>query len=72
MHRFSKAKKVNAGIAARRSVLTRTVVYRNESRMHSCILRFMPLGAMPFTSATVLPCVQTQTNSRPSTYRSQR
>jgi len=30
---------VNARIAARHSVLTRTVVYRDESRRHSAILR---------------------------------
>ena len=31
--------RANAGIAGRRSVLTRTVFYRDESRLHSHILK---------------------------------
>lgn len=31
--------KVSAGIAGRRSVLTRTVIFRDDSRMHGPILR---------------------------------
>ena len=39
--------KVNARIAAGRSVLTRTVVDRNESRLHSFILVGVRSGSKP-------------------------
>lgn len=39
--------KVNARIAAGRSVLTRTVVDRNKSRLHSCILVGVRSGNKP-------------------------
>lgn len=48
-------KKVNARIAAGRSVLTRTVVDRDESRAHICILR--------------CKCSATHENSRREIYR---
>jgi len=38
MPRLWSPAKVNARIAAGRSVLTRTVVNRDESRLHRCIL----------------------------------
>ncbi|QCX13192.1 hypothetical protein APS58_p00048 (plasmid) [Paracidovorax citrulli] len=38
---FNNSEKVSAGIAGRRSVLTRTVVLRDDSRMHGPILHLV-------------------------------
>lgn len=64
-----KPRKVNAGIAGRRSVLTRTVFYRDGSRLHACILCCKcPGNKLPDRACALLRSA-THENSRREIYR---
>ena len=56
--------KVNARIAAGRSVLTRTVVYHDESRLHQSILEGKRSGDKPLGRLCWSPHGATHGNSR--------
>ena len=66
-----KPRKVNAGIAGRRSVLTRTVFYREGSRLHACILCCKWPGNKLPDRAYALLCSVTHENSRGDTCRTE-
>lgn len=64
-----RRKKANAGIAGRRSVLTRTVLYREESRPHDHILGGKRTGGKPPGLACAQLRSATHGNSRSETHR---
>jgi hypothetical protein len=64
-----KPRKVNAGIAGRRSVLTRTVFFREGSRLHVGILCRKCSGNKSLDRGCAVVFLATHENSRREIYR---